>query len=98
MRMQENRSFVITLVLAIMSGALIGLFAFGLGGKGAQPVAATSVSPDADVSASAAPSAPSPSSPTPQSMAPVQYDDPNAGGAPAATPTQAGPAHRPVLS
>jgi outer membrane biosynthesis protein TonB len=95
--MKENRSFVITLVLAIMSGAMIGLFAFGVSGKSAQPAPATDASPDANVSASAAPSAPSPSSPTPESMAPVQYDDPNAGGAPAATPTQDTPARRPVL-
>jgi len=95
--MKENRSFVITLALAIMSGAMIGLFAFGVSGKGAQPAPAIEASPDANVSASAAPSAPSPSSPTPESMAPVQYDDPNAGGTPAATPTQESPVRRPVL-
>ena len=95
--MKENRSFVITLVLAIMSGALIGLFAFGLSGKGAQPSPAASVSPDANVSATAAPSTPSPSSPTPESMAPVQYDDPNGSGAPAATSTQDSQVRRPVL-
>lgn len=95
--MKENRSFVITLVLAVMSGALIGVFAFGLSGKHAQPAPATGVSPDANVSASAAPSAPSSSSPTPESMAPVQYDDPNAGGASTGTPAQDSQGRRPVL-
>jgi len=96
--MKENRSFVITLVLAIMSGALFGLFAFGLIGKGSQPAPVASVSPNANVSASAAPSAPSPSSPTPETMAPVQYDDPNAGGIPAAAPPQDSQVRRPILS
>jgi len=95
--MKENRSFVITLVLAVMSGALIGLFAFGLSGRGAQPAPTQDASPGGNVSASTTPSAPSPSSPTPESMAPVQYDDPNAGGAPAATPSQDSPTRRPVL-
>jgi hypothetical protein len=80
-----------------MSGALIGLFAFGVSGKGGQPAPAAGVSPNANVSASAAPSAPSPSSPTPETMTPVQYDDPNAGGTPAAAP-QGSEIRRPILS
>lgn len=95
--MKENRSFVITLVLAVMSGALIGLFTFGLSGRGAQPEPTQDASPSGNASASTTPSAPSPSSPTPESMAPVQYDDPNAGGAPTATPAQDSQARRPVL-
>jgi hypothetical protein len=95
--MKENRSFVITLMLAVMSGVVIGLFAFGVTGKGAQPAPAMDTSPGANVSVSAAPSAPSPSPPTSESQAPVQYDDADGGGTPAATPTQDAPARRPVL-
>ena len=94
--MKENRSFVITLALAVMSGAVIGLIAFGATGKGSQPAPAAVVSPDA--SASAVPSAPSPSTPTPETMAPVQYDDPNVDSAPATTPTGEAPVRRPILS
>lgn len=94
--MRENRSFVITLMLAVMSGVAIGLFAFGFSGKGAQPAPAMDASPDANLSA--APSAPSPSTPAPEPLAPVQYGDPDAGNAPAATPPQDSPTHRPVLS
>jgi hypothetical protein len=91
--MNENRSFVITLVLAVMSGAAIGLIAFGATGQGNQPAPAAVASPDA--SATAAPSAPSPSAPAPEPMAPVQYDNPDANNAPAATPANA---QLPVLS
>lgn len=94
--MNENRSFVITLVLAVMSGAVIGLIAFGVTGTGSQPAPAAIASPDASASASS--SAPSPSTPTPESMAPVQYDDPNAGSAPASAPPEEAPVRRPVLS
>ena len=94
--MKENRSFVITLVLAVMSGAAIGLIAFGATGKGSQPAPAAVSSPDAG--ASTVPSAPSPSTPTPETIAPVQYDDPNTGSAPAPTPTGNAPGPLPVLS
>ena len=94
--MKENRSFVITLVLAVMSGAAIGLIAFGATGQGSQPPPAPVASPDA--SASAARSAPSPSTPTPETMAPVQYDNPDAGSTPAPTPAGQTPARLPVLS
>jgi hypothetical protein len=94
--MKENRSFVITLVLATMSGALIGLLAFGVTGKGAQPAPAAIASPD--VNATAAPSAPSPSTPAPETMAPVQYDDSNVDSAPAPTPRGKDPADLPVLN
>ncbi|HEX7851556.1 MAG TPA: hypothetical protein VF485_17630 [Sphingomonas sp.] len=95
--MNENRSFVITLVLAVMSGAVIGLIAFGATGKGSQPAPAAVAAPDPSANA-AAPSAPSPSTPAPEPMAPVQYDDPDAGNAPAATPTDDATVHRPILS
>ena len=94
--MNENRSFVIMLVLAVMSGAVVGLLAFGVTGKGAQPAPAAIASPDA--SATAAPSVPSPSTPAPETMAPVQYDDPNADSAPATTPRGKDPASLPVLN
>jgi hypothetical protein len=94
--MNENRSFVITLVLAVMSGAVIGLLAFGVTGKGAQPAPAAITSPD--VNATAAPSAPPPSTPAPEAMAPVQYDDPNVDSAPARTPPGKEPAPLPVLN
>jgi hypothetical protein len=95
--MKENRSFVITLLAAVMSGAAIGLFAFGVSGKGAQPAPAAEGSPDVNVSVSVAPSAPSPSTPAPESMAPVQYDEPDSSGAPASTPTKDSPARYPAL-
>ena len=94
--MNENRSFVITLVLAVMSGAVVGLLAFGVTGNGAQPAPVAIASPD--VNATAAPSAPSPSTPAPETMAPVQYDDPNVGGAPTATTPGEEPVRRPVLN
>ncbi|WP_157093876.1 hypothetical protein [Sphingomonas mali] len=88
---------MIALVLVVMSGVMIGLFAFGVSGKGAQSAAPAGASPDANVSASVAPSAPSPSTPAPEPMAPVQYDDPAASGAPSATPTTDSPTRRPAL-
>jgi hypothetical protein len=39
--MNENKSFLITLLLVVGSGVVIGLFAFGLTGKGGAPAAAT---------------------------------------------------------
>ena len=93
--MNENRSFLITLVLAVVSGAVIGLIAFGATGKGTQPAPAAITSPDA--SATAAPSAPSPSALAPEPMAPVQYDDPDAHNAPA-TPANGANVQLPVLS
>ena len=95
--MKENRSFLITLVLAVMSGVAIGLFAFGINGKGTQPAPVAEGSPDVNVSVSVAPSAPSPSTPAPEPMAPVQYDEPDSGGAPASTPSQDSPARHPAL-
>ena len=93
--MNENRSFVITLVLAIMSGAAIGLIAFGVTGKGAQPVPVAVASPDANTSA--APSAPSPSTQPAESMAPVQYDAPDGGSAPPPPPQKTGDKDLPPL-
>ena len=78
--MNENRSFLVTLLLTVGSGVVIGLFAFGLTGKGDRqaPVPATNQA----ATASAAPSPSTSSDPMP----PVQYDDPD-GSAPQPEPT-----------
>ena len=95
--MKENRSFVITLVLAVISGVAIGLIAFGASGNGSQPTPVAVASPEASGNA-ATPSAPSPSPSTaaPEPMAPVQYDDPDA-GSPPSTPTDGSTPRLPVL-
>lgn len=93
--MKENRSFVITLVLAVMSGVVIGLIAFGATGNGSQPTPVAVASPEAGGNA-ATPSAPSPSTAAPEPMAPVQYDEPDAGSTPS-TPTDGSTPRLPVL-
>jgi hypothetical protein len=94
--MNENRSFLVTLLLTVGAGAVIGLLAFGVTGNNSQPGPVPS--PDASTSASANASAPSDSSPSssePEPMAPVQYDSPDAGSTPAAPPPSS--SSRPVL-
>lgn len=94
--MNENRSFLVTLLLTVGAGAVIGLLAFGVTGNNNQPGPVPS--PDASTSASANASAPtdsSPSSSEPEPMAPVQYDSPDAGSTPAAPPPSS--SSRPVL-
>ena len=79
--MNQNRSFLVTLLLAVGAGVAIGLFAFGLSGKDTRPA-----SPPAPAVANAAAPAPLPaaspvsSQPSPQAepMPPVQYDSPDA--------------------
>jgi hypothetical protein len=89
--MNQNRSFLLTLLLAVGSGTVIGLLAFGMAGKSAEPVAAPA--PVATATA-AAPTAPSPSAAEPEPMPPVQYDSPDSGSAPAPSDNPSG---RPVL-
>lgn len=94
--MNENRSFLVTLLLTVGAGAVIGLLAFGVTGNNSQPGPVPS--PDASTSANANASAPSDSSPSssePEPMAPVQYDSPDAGSTPAAPPPSS--SSRPVL-
>lgn len=92
--MNKNGSFVVTLLLAVGSGAVIGLLAFGMTGKGSQP------SPPPATSVSAAPSsAPSPAPGGDEPMAPVQYDSPDESGpsSPPPDPSASAPRNRPVL-
>jgi hypothetical protein len=96
--MNENRSFLVTLLLTVGAGAVIGLLAFGVTGNNSQPVPSPDASTSANANANANASAPSESSPSssePEPMAPVQYDSPDAGSTPAAPPPSS--SSRPVL-
>lgn len=90
--MNNNRSFVVTLLLAVGSGAMIGLLAFGMTGRNSQP------DPAAANVAVPPPSAPSPAPGGDEPMAPVQYDSPDdSGGAPPPAHDASAPRSRPVL-
>jgi len=78
--MNDNRSFLITLLLTVGSGAVIGLFAFGLTGRTAQPA------PAPVASQAAAPPAPSPSTSGAEPVPPVQYDNADSASSPVTPP------------
>ncbi len=94
--MNNNRSFVVTLLLAVGSGVMIGLMVFGMTGKGGQPAPAAAPATNA---AAAPSSAPSPAPGGDEPMAPVQYDSPDGSGGATAPPepSATAPRNRPVL-
>ena len=92
--MNDNRSFLVTLLLAVGSGVVIGLFVFGLSGRSAQPAPAPAAI--GNQASATAPSAPSPST-SAEPMAPVHYDDAGATGDATPSPAQTAEAPRKVL-